>query len=243
VNETECDPLLSKAQSFAQELSTTIAAFTGKDCEFAALVIDDLVEIAEPTGHGVALTVDGVPHLSLVVEMKCKWDSAGLYLAVEGSTFGVYPGTRTNKEPLFRYDYVREPQAPIPCAHLQVHAHRDAFTHALSSAGRNSRRGQRMGKRTPSEHPQLSDFHFPLGGPRFRPCVEDVLAALQDEFGLDTGDGWKDALANGRARWRRQQVGAAVRDAPGEAIRVLRELGYQVAGPDADERLDRLAQL
>lgn len=231
------------ARSFAQDLSTTIAAFTGRDCEFAALVIGDLVQVAESSGRGIALYVDGVVHLSLIVEMKCRWDSGGLYLAVEMSSFVVYPGSRTNKEPLFRYDYLRDPHAPIPCAHLQVHAHRDAFTHALSSAGRNSRRGQRMSQRLPGDHPQLSDFHFPLGGPRFRPCIEDLLAALQDEFGLDAGEGWQDALAQGRATWRRQQVGAAVRDAPAEAARVLEELGYSVVGDAATERYDKLSQL
>lgn len=243
MSEADCDPLLSKAQEFAQDLSSTIAAFTGKDCEFTALVSEDLVQISESSGHGIALSVDEVTHLTLIVAMQCRWDSAGRYLAVEMSSFAVYPGTRTNKEPLFRYDYVREPHAPIPCAHLQVHAHRDAFTHALSSAGRNSRRGQRMSRRTPSDHPQLSDFHFPLGGPRFRPCVEDLLAALQDEFGLDAGAGWQSALAKGRAEWRRQQVGAAVRDAPAEAVRVLREMGYTVEGAEAAERFERLAQL
>ncbi|MFN8120406.1 MAG: hypothetical protein U0R67_12665 [Micropruina glycogenica] len=237
------DPLLEEAYVFAQQLSSTISAFTGQDCVFAALVIGDLVQVAEETGHGVALTVDGVTHLSLIVEMKCKWDSAGRYLAVEKSTFAVHAGSSTNKEPLFRYDYVRQPKAPIPCAHLQVHAHRDAFTHALSSAGRNSRRGKSMSKRTPDKHPQLSDFHFPLGGPRFRPCLQDLIAALQDEFGLDAADGWHDALAEGRATWRRQQVGAAVRDAPQEAVRVLTELGYSVTGPQVPERLDRLEQL
>jgi hypothetical protein len=220
-----------------------MAAFTGRDCEFVALVGGEHVQVSEASGKGVGLTVDGVVHLTLIVSMQCKWDSAGQYLAVDRSSFSVFPGTKVNKEALFRYDYVRNPAAPIPCSHLQIHAHRDAFTHALSSAGRGSRRGKRMSRRTPSDHPQLSDFHFPLGGPRFRPCVEDLLAALQDEFGLDTGKDWKFALECGRAAWRRQQVGAAARDAPEEAARVLRELGYAVSGPTSSERLDKLTQL
>jgi hypothetical protein len=243
VSDQDADPLLARAREFAQDLSTTLAVFTGRDCEFVALVSGDHVQVSEASGNGVGLRVDGVVHLTLIVTLQCKWDSAGRYLAVERSTFGVYPGTKTNKEALFRYDYVRTPNRPIPCSHLQVHAHRDAFTHVLSSAGRGSRRGKRMSTRTPSEHPQLSDFHFPLGGPRFRPCIEDLLAALQDEFGLDAGPGWQSALECGRAAWRRQQVGAAARDAPEEAARVLRELGYQVAGPEPHERLDKLTQL
>ena len=33
--------------------------------------------------------------------------------------------------------------------------------------------------------PQFSDLHIPLGGPRYRPCLEDLLEFLIVEFGLD----------------------------------------------------------
>jgi hypothetical protein len=55
---------------------------------------------------------------------------------------------------------------------------------------------------------------------------------LIDEFGINVPGGNRqaalDALADGRETWRRSQVGAAVRDAPDVAVRVLRELGYEV---------------
>lgn len=77
----------------------------------------------------------------------------------------------------------------------------------------------------------MHELHFPLGGHRFRPCLEDVLQMLVEEFGIDTADGALDALAAGREKWRRHQTGAVVRDAPEEAVRVLRELGYMVETP------------
>jgi hypothetical protein len=54
---------------------------------------------------------------------------------------------------------------------------------------------------------------------------------LIKEFGITPPGGRRaalESLANGRERWRRRQLAAAVRDAPDEAIRVLDELGYDV---------------
>lgn len=59
-------------------------------------------------------------------------------------------------------------------------------------------------------------------------------------------DGAHDALDEGRERWRRLQVRAAVRDAPHEAADVLAHLGYTVAPPEgghATDNLDRMRSL
>ena len=52
-----------------------------------------------------------------------------------------------------------------------------------------------------------------------------------DEFGVTpAGDraAALEALADGREEWRRTQVAAATRDAPGVAARIPRALGYEV---------------
>jgi hypothetical protein len=41
----------------------------------------------------------------------------------------------------------------------------------------------------------MSDLHFPVGGSRFRPSLEDVLDMLVRELGVDHEPGWRDALA------------------------------------------------
>ncbi|WP_454050332.1 hypothetical protein [Cellulomonas sp. Marseille-Q8402] len=92
----------------------------------------------------------------------------------------------------------------------------------------------------------MSTLHFPLGGHRFRPAFEDVLEMLVREFGLDTRDGWEDAVRTGRERWRGTQLRAAVRDDPASAAAALGDLGYAVtapaAAPPGDQR-DRLVAL
>lgn len=149
--------------------------------------------------------------------------------------------------PLFRYEFTERPGRDNPVAHLHVHAHRDEILYALlRGANRRARRRADATKpgdtRTP---PRLSNIHFPLGGARMRPCLEDVLEMLWHEFGVDVRDTARAAIADGRARWRRHQTAAAVRDAPAEAVRVLRSMGFRVDDPPGgppSERTDRLAR-
>jgi len=87
---------------------------------------------------------------------------------------------------------------------------------------------------------RLSSFHFPTGGHRFRPSLEDVLEVLRVEFDLDVDNSsWAPHLRNTREKWRRVQTAAAVRDCPEEALKVLvNELGMPLptgwACPETD---------
>lgn len=196
--------------------------------------------------EGIPLDIDGKPMLRLTASYRCSWDHARRYLAVEGATIIVLAiGGRS--EPLFRYEFVRQPTGSVPTAHLHVHSHRDALTYLMSKCGSSSRRGKDRVKATApgGDVPRISELHFPVGGSRFRPCLEDVLEMLLDEFGADRAAGAAEALAQGRASWRRGQIGACVRDSPATAAATLRELGYTVTDPHggaAHERLDRLTE-
>lgn len=239
--------LRATIEQWAEELSGTVSAFLGKDCSFQVREVDKRIRVWESADErGIPLTINGETFLTLRVEYLCLWDSHSAFMAVDESKYEVWAGSGTNAEPLFRYNFLRSPGGSIPTSHLHVHAHRDAFTHVMSSAGRKSNRSKRLSKKKPGDPPRLSAIHFPLGGPRFRPCLEDLLESLQDEFGLDTGPRWKDALSQGRANWRRTQVRVVTRDAPEEAAQTLRMLGYTVDPPDsghASESIVRLTEL
>lgn len=191
------------------------------------------------------LSVRGASMLRLSVSFQCEFDHRAHFLAVDESEIVVRAVGAS--EPLFRYDYLRSPASSQAGAHVQVHAHRDAISHLLATCGDNTRRARdRQRAAVKGDRlPQLSDLHLPLGGSRFRPCLEDVLQTLIDEFGVDAPDGALAALAEGRAEWRRKQLGAAVRDSPEVAARVLRALGYAVAAPIEvpPERLSRLTAM
>jgi hypothetical protein len=238
----------SQAESFATELTATVRALV-PDCRpFEALVNLDRGDAAgrfsvrQYPETGIVLTVDGEPLLTLVVQFHCEIDSVGRYLAVHSSKIKVMAAG--DAEPLLRYEFLRDAVGDMPSAHIQIHAHRDAFTYVMARAGERSDRGKRRSRRPVV--PRLEHLHLPVGGPRFRPCIEDVLEMLVQEFGVDRPDGALQALRAGRESWRRKQIASVVRDAPEDAARVLRELGYDVHGPQdvlPADNIDRLQRL
>jgi hypothetical protein len=234
------------AGKFASELADTVSRFLGRDCNFTSSALPNgRFSVEDEDDAGIPLTIAGTPLLVLSAEILCYWDSREAYLAVEKSTFAVFAGDQS-REPLFRYEYRREPtNKNVPCAHLQIGAHRDEFTHALAYGGISSRRSRKRAENRPGRPPRIAEVHFPLGGPRFRPCLEDVLAMIREEFGIDTAADWAAVVNKGRRQWRLVQIAAAVRDCPEEAARVLRELHYTVERTDlvtASENADRLIQ-
>jgi len=245
--------LLDRAQAFANELASTLTrvlAISG-DC----LTIQagptqrrrasTRLIVCTPPGSPIKLTINGEPALELILDFKCEWDHQRRYLAVRSSAWQVR--VTDVGDPLFRYEFVAEPGGPIPCAHLQIHAHRDEIVYHLfrGSRGKAKARAAAVDGSSGKAMPRLSNLHFPLGGPRMRPCLEDLLQFLIVEFAIDTAAGCQAALDEGRTRWRRRQIGASVRDAPEEAARVLGELGYSITAPPGgprSERPDKLTQ-
>lgn len=235
----EVSDLHRQARDFAANLTRTVRAVAGPECsEFRADVPEvadeatsTVVSIGQQPADGIVLTVRGVPLLTLTVSFECSWDSAREWLTVLKSSMRVHGPDEFSTEPLVRYEYERDMRSQLPGAHLHVHGVHKALTETMGSGGDGTRRSA---ARTVEggKLPQLSALHFPLGGHRFRPCLEDVLAMLLEEFGVDVPGGDRPAAARalneGRETWRRTQVAAAVRDAPDEAIRVLGDLGYDV---------------
>jgi hypothetical protein len=179
--------------------------------------------------RAISLMINGKPTLRLYLKFNCCWDRGKDYLAVDASWFHVRIGDREKDEPLFRYEYLRRPAGLVPAAHLQIHAHRDEFVYLLVA----SDKGRPKMRQRKDEVPRLSLYHFPLGGHRFRPCLEDILESLILEFGIDRLPNWKSAVEEGRESWRRTQLKAAVRDAPTDAATTLTALGWTCTPPDA----------
>ena len=150
------------------------------------------------------------------ISIACQLDSVGEYLAVEESTFNLL--AVLDRAPVLRIHYRREANVR-PTAHVHFHGHRGALSHLLSQAGHDS----------PHD---MSSLHIPVGGSRFRPCLEDFIQFLICECKFDAQPGWRKHVEAGRERWRCRQAAAVVRDVPEEAARVLRDLGYTVEAPD-----------
>jgi hypothetical protein len=134
------------------------------------------------------LAIDDVLTLTLRVEFWCRWDDREHFVTFEESKFHL--GVQGKPDPLFRFEHSQDLDRDTPVAHLQVHAHRDEtsflMTRAERKRPRNRRKTDRMGL--------LSELHFPLGGHRFRPCLEDVLHMVILEFGVKTSDTWRHEI-------------------------------------------------
>jgi hypothetical protein len=163
----------------------------------------------------------------LSANFKLCVDSHQTHIAVEHSSFVLK--ARLDRTPIIRWDYDRDARAK-PRSHVQITAHRGALSHLLS----------RLDHKTPHS---IESLHIPTGGERFRPCLEDIVEFLIRDCGFQGKNGWEAELRQGRARWRRIQTRAVVRDSPAEAAAELTALGYTVAPPcdgEQPERTDRL---
>ncbi|MGJ9543244.1 hypothetical protein ACRQFO_09365 [Actinotignum sp. GS-2025b] len=69
--------------------------------------------------------------------------------------------------------------------------------------------------------PRIADVHFPVGGRRFRPCLEEILLFVIDEFGVACTPQALEALQQGMRKWEEIQLESAIRNNPATAVRVL----------------------
>jgi hypothetical protein len=125
------------------------------------------------------------------------------FLTVTKSTYGL--GTRQTQR-AFRYDYERRALNEYPDAHLHILGDCERLTE-LARTGRG---------RDPSR------LHLPVGGRRFRPCLEDVIEfCIVEQLVEAQHDKWAENLNAQRDRFYRRQLKAAVRQDPETARAVL----------------------
>jgi len=177
----------------------------------------------EARDQQIPLFVAGQHLADLRFAMYQELDHAGEYLKTWRTDFNVR--SKLTRGPLLRLEY-RSDMRTDPISHWQFHAERGAFSHLLSVAHMSDP------KKFPAPH-DLSHLHLPVGGERFRPCLEDLLELLIRDCGVDAVEGWESAIKVGRRRWRVRQLGAAVRDQPEEAAAILKKLGWSVTPPAA----------
>lgn len=128
------------------------------------------------------------------------------YLTVRSSFIGIY-AEDNDPSCLCHFDYERD-KADYPEAHLQVFGD----SQALETI---SPRAQERG---------LHRLHFPVGGRRYRPCMEDVIEFLITEKLAPSRDGWQEVVRAGRENFRRMQLRAAIRNDSDTARQMLGEL-------------------
>jgi hypothetical protein len=227
-----------KAGEFASRVNHTVKAFLGREEDVMHVDASGIrVVVKTVQAEGLTLTVGGKPLFRLGAKYYCELNQAKTYLAVEQSIFTVFHFART--EPILRYDFLRRPKSDIPSAHINMHSESEALVAAMEDAGRNKRTQRR---RAAGSAVKAAQLHLPLGGPRFRPALEDVLEMLVVELGIDCAIGWRQSLREGRSLWRDTQLRAAIADNAGAAVEALEEMGFVVSWPTAAEERPGLRQ-
>ncbi len=230
----QLDPRVRQlAEKFAFDLTSTVEAVLAPSAQTGFVTRASpkpdgriLAGVSTFVATGLPLHVNGKETFRLVATYEISASPVSSFPAVMESTFKVYLVTRN--KPLFALDYVRNPHhAGVPSAHYNIYADRRDMLRALARVG-NKRRGKNhLRRQGRGKIVSLGDVHLPVGGHRFRPCLEDVLEVLVVEFGIDCSDGALAALALGRREWRRAQLRAAVSDDPYTAQAELEHLGFE----------------
>ncbi len=237
--------LVEDAQSFAERLTQLVHGTVGPDCPpfvVTALEKSDVAYIRQSPETGIPLRLVEDNWVTVSATYRCRLGSSG-YLRVRSSKFAVTFGSERAGQPMFRYDYDAELKKRSPRAHLQIGDSGNlAALSSLAGDGSKTAR-QRLGRveRGKAEFGP-DDLHFPLGGERFRPALEDILQFLIDQLGVTAEPGWREVVEAARVDWRGRQLWAAVTDDPEMAVASLEHLGFRVE-PPADVPPRRLEHL
>lgn len=144
----------------------------------------------------------------LEISYRLGLDDADRYLTVVSSYVGIYASDDPDSL-LCHMDYERNKPHGYPEAHLQVEGKSPALTSWRLADGERGR--------------ELRDLHFPVGGRRYRPALEDMIEFLIAERLAKPRPGWKPVLDRSRDDFRRRQLRAAIRRDMETATQAVKE--------------------
>jgi hypothetical protein len=204
------------ARPFARQIRDVLNATVCTSATVSAAVTwggelgQDVVIVGTKMGRGliarpVPLCIDQKkPKCWFEAQFRCDVDDRG-YLRVLVSYFAIY--AHDGLMPLCHYDYERNKEG-YPAAHVQIEGHSAAL-------------GELPGDRDAGD---LGRLHFPVGGRRYRPTVEDMVEFVVTEGFARGRDGWEQVVKANRDSFHEIQLRAAVRRHPGIARAVLTEI-------------------
>lgn len=231
-----------QASEFATKITNIARLFEGPNAfEFTSELVSGrsgwLIEIHN-NNEGFILSAGETEAFQVQASWTCSADHSGTWLKVERSSFGVFFAHMPNR-PLFRYDFDASYTSRLPKAHIHFQSDHPGMNpsqpmqdmeHSLDRLGKGSRRARSRAKHR--KQINVSDLHFPVGGTRFRPALEDILLMLVEEYGveayeLDPAD-VVQVLRESLQEWRTSQARAVIRDMPSLAIDFFESKGYVI---------------
>ncbi len=214
--------LLQKAQEFASDITAVLnrTVCNGAKARPSRIPGDGTRVIvghglsqanpAKPLPFPVRLNREN-PSCYLNLNYRLCLDECGEHLTVLSSFVGIF-ADEAAQLCLCHYDYERNKTDDYPEAHLHV------FGASPGLRELNHGRGRVRG---------LNKLHFPVGGRRYRPTLEDVIEFLIVEGFATPRPGWQAVIKQHRRRFHRIQLRAVIRRDPETAEAAIR--GYAAA--------------
>lgn len=223
----------SPANRFTARLNAVIEAVINTDVRFVANQMKDISQSVIRPARSFRGTdafplrrsdedPEGTPAILLNASYIVDISGEGEHLSVNTSTIGLWvdvTGGRKSHRPLIRLEYDRDTRSfDRPAAHVHLHANSPEMAWVYGSSGRSA--------------PDLHALHFPVGGQRFRPTLEDFLLFLnREDIYKEFRSGWERSVKESLQDWERDQVNKTAQKYPGDTADALRELGYEVSLP------------
>ncbi len=217
-------PLADQAEVFAGEMTRLLAATISDNVEMQVVAVESSDEptryvignrIGGEAQHpveqmrGEHIPIENCPNLALRTSWVFVPSTSGEWIKVQWSQFGLF---------------VKHKSDWVPFVRLEVDPTKDEWASAhYNITAESSLLGYIWG-RTDNPNRRLQSLHFPVGGFRFRPCLEDFLEFLIDERLIPAREGWKEALQPTRDSYRKKQLEAMIAKHPDVAERVLERL-------------------
>ena len=218
--------LESQARRFADEVSGLLNKTVTHGIRISSLetdnghgIIGKGITSSNPNPEPIPISTSGTKAVVfLYMQHSYELDPEGVYLTMTESTMSLYTSPEMEDDQLIvGIDYTRNPVNQFPSAHLHVSGQRGDLDAVYLGDERKTRK--------------LRDLHFPVGGKRFRPTLEDLVEFMVTEEMVDPRTGWEQVVKDHRARWEAIQVKAAVRRNQEDAAAALREAGWDAIAP------------
>ena len=175
-------------------------------------VVGYQIKATDLTTVGIPVTLGSKqPTGYLGLSFRLVPDEHKQFLMVQSSVAGFFVDAELDR-PLMHYDFERDKGDGYPEAHLQVDADSEAWNELCVRVGIGDR--------------PLAKLHFPVGGRRFRPTVEELIDFLVTEVHVDALPGWTAKVQAGRELFEERQRRAAIRRRPEWALDQLRKMGH-----------------
>lgn len=206
-------PLGQQAEAFAERMTTLVRSTFTEDADIRAVHLDLPVDTflvgnrIPPSPSTTAETVrtlrgkrmpTGVPFVEIAANWRFVPSSTGEWLKTDWSGFALW----VDDSPFIRLevDPNKGGHDVWLAAHIQVTGESHFLGYLLGLQGKKRRR--------------LSSLHLPVGGFRYRPCLEDFIEFAIDEGLIPGNDGWQQVLNDTREEYRRAQLWSLVQKYP-----------------------------